>query len=167
MGTREAFRQRVRREQLRKARLRVATVRLTDAEQERIWAIVAAHEAGLSLRQIAAATGLSHSRIHQLLQDNAARAIPTWLSHLRGRVHDSDSIREALPPGSQAQIQDRVAEEVEVLRWCLDWLERRARGEQVIVDLRPVTRRMPLRTSSLTTREGAESWHGWSQTSTR
>lgn len=68
METRDAFRQRVRREQLVKARLRVAAMRLTDAEQERIWAIVAVHEAGLSSRQIAAATGLSRRRIHQLLQ---------------------------------------------------------------------------------------------------
>jgi hypothetical protein len=32
-----------------------------------------------------------------------------------------------------------VAEEVEVLRWCLDWLERLERGEQVVVNLRPDT----------------------------
>jgi DNA-binding phage protein len=70
METREAFRQRVRREQLVKARLRVAAMRLTDAEQVWIWAIVAVHEAGLSSRQIAAATGLSRRRIHQLLQDH-------------------------------------------------------------------------------------------------
>ena len=95
METREALRQRVRREQHLTARLRLATTRLVEAEQERLWAIVAAHHAGLSIRQIAAATGLSRSRIHQLLQDNEAREIPTWLSHLRGRVHDSDSPRAA------------------------------------------------------------------------
>ncbi len=139
METREALRQRVRREQHLTARLRLATTRLVEAEQERLWAIVAAHHAGLSIRQIAAATGLSRSRIHQLLQDNEAREIPTWLSHLRGRVHDSDSPRAASLPSPQGQIQDRVAEEVEVLRWCLDWLERLERGEQVIVNLRPAT----------------------------
>ncbi len=36
-------------------------------------------------------------------------------------------------------MQARVAEEVEVLRWCLDWLERLERGEQVVVNLRPDT----------------------------
>jgi hypothetical protein len=72
METREVLRQRVRREQQLKTRLRLATTRLADAEQERIWAIVAAHQAGLSIRQIATATGLSRSRIHQLLQDNEA-----------------------------------------------------------------------------------------------
>jgi hypothetical protein len=34
-------------------------------------------------------------------------------------------------------LQARVAEEVEVLRWCLDWLERLEQGAQVIVNLRP------------------------------
>ena len=139
METREALRQRVRREQHLKARLRLATTRLVEAEQERIWAIVAAHHAGLSIRQIAAATGLSRSRIHQLLQHDEAREIPTWLSHLRVRANDADDAREASQPGAQAQIQDRVAEEVEVLRWCLDWLERLERGEQVVVNLRPDT----------------------------
>jgi IclR helix-turn-helix domain len=135
METREQLHQRVRREQQLKARLRLATTRLTAAEQERIWAIVAAHRAGLSIRQIAATTGLSRSRIHQLLQDNEAREIPTWLSHLRTRDTTVDSGKDAEPPASQA----RVAEEVEVLRWCLDWLERLERGEQVVVNLRPDT----------------------------
>ena len=53
METREQLHQRVRHEQQLKARLRVATTRLTEAEQERIWAIVAAHRAGLSIRQMA------------------------------------------------------------------------------------------------------------------
>src|SRR5438093_1612127 len=70
METREQLHQRIQREQQLKARLRLATTRLADAEQERLWAIMAAHQAGLSIRQIAAATGLSRSRIHQLLQDD-------------------------------------------------------------------------------------------------
>jgi len=49
------------------ARLKTADIRFTDAQIERIWAIVSAHEAGLSIRKIASATGLSSSRIHQLL----------------------------------------------------------------------------------------------------
>jgi hypothetical protein len=129
----------VRHEQQLKARLRVATTRLTEAEQERIWAIVAAHRAGLSIRQIAATTGLSRSRIHQLLQDNEAREVPTWLSQLRTRDKTVDSGKDAEPPAAQARMQARVAEEVEVVRWCLDWLERLERGEQVVVNLRPDT----------------------------
>src|SRR5262249_18105653 len=139
METREQFHQRVRHEQQLKARLRVATTRLTEAEQERIWAIAAAHHAELSIRQIAATTGLSRSRIHQLLQDNEAREIPTWLSHLRTCNKAVDSGKGAEPSALQAHMQARVAEEVEVLRWCLAWLERLERGEQVVVNLRPAT----------------------------
>jgi hypothetical protein len=36
-------------------------------------------------------------------------------------------------------MQTCVAEEVEVLRWCLEWLERLERGERVVVNLRPDT----------------------------
>jgi hypothetical protein len=49
METREALRQRARREQQLIARLRFATTRHTDADRERIWAIVAVKEAGLSI----------------------------------------------------------------------------------------------------------------------
>ena len=65
------------------ARLRLAMTRLADAERARIWAIVAAKEAGLSIRQIARATGVSPTRMHQLLQADEARAIPVWLSQLQ------------------------------------------------------------------------------------
>jgi DNA-directed RNA polymerase specialized sigma24 family protein len=77
METREEHRQCFQREQQTKKRLCIATTRLHEAEQERIWAIVAAYDAGLSIRQIATATGLSRSRIHQRLQDPEAREIPT------------------------------------------------------------------------------------------
>jgi hypothetical protein len=72
-------------------RLRLATTRLHEAEHERIWAIVAARDAGLSIREIAIPMGLSRSRIHQLVQDAEAREIPKWLTHPRGRDHTSDS----------------------------------------------------------------------------
>jgi hypothetical protein len=52
----EALQQRMRREQQMIARLRLAITRLADAERERLWAIVAAQEAGLSIRQRARAT---------------------------------------------------------------------------------------------------------------
>ena len=139
METREQLHQRVRREQQLKARLRLATTRLTAAEQERIWAIVAAHRAGLSIRQIAATTGLSRSRIHQLLQNTEAQEIPTWLSHLRTLDKAGNSGQDAEPSAAPARIQAHLADEVEVLQWCLDWLERLERGEQVVVNLRPDT----------------------------
>lgn len=78
----ETLRQRVVHQQQILARLRLATVRLADAQLERTWAIVCAHEQGLSIRQIASATDLSSSRIHQLLTIPDAQAIPQWLSYL-------------------------------------------------------------------------------------
>jgi hypothetical protein len=137
MDTREERRQRVQREQQTKKRLRLATTRLHEAEQERLWAIVAARDAGLSIRQIATASGLSRSRIHQLLQDPEAREIPTWLTHLRGSDHASAGEGDTEPPSSQTAVLARIAEEVEVLRWCIDWLAQLERGEMVVVNLRP------------------------------
>ena len=59
METNDEFRERIRREQRLAARLHLATERLQEAQRERIWAVVEAHESGLSIRQIAAATGLT------------------------------------------------------------------------------------------------------------
>jgi hypothetical protein len=138
MDTREERRQRFLHEQQTKKRLHLATTRLHEAEQERIWAIVAAYDAGLSIRQIATATGLSRSRIHQLLQDPEAREIPTWLTHLRGRDYASNGGADKEPSSpSQTTVLARVADEVEVLRWCIDWLAQLERGERVVVNLRP------------------------------
>jgi hypothetical protein len=135
MDTREERRQHFLREQQIKKRLRLATTRLHEAEQERIWAIVAARDAGLSIRRIATATGLSRSRIHQLLKDDEAREIPMWLIHLRDRDHPSEGEADTEPSSSQTAVQARVAEEVEVLRWCIDWLAQLECGEMVVVNL--------------------------------
>ena len=139
MDTREERRQHFLREQQIKKRLRLATTRLHEAERERIWAIVAARDAGLSIRQIATATGLSRSRIHQLLQDPEAREIPTWLTHLRDCDHASPSETGTAPSSSQTAVQTRVTDEVDVLRWCIEWLAQLERGEMVVVNLRPDT----------------------------
>ena len=139
METPEDLRQRVHHEQRLIARLRLATKRLEGAKHERIWAIAAAHEAALSIRKIAAATNLSPSRIHQLLNDDEAHEIPVWLSQLREAELATDANPGADQPSPQFPIQDRLMEEVEVLRWCVDWLARLERGENVIVNLRPDT----------------------------
>lgn len=139
MDTREKRRPHFLREQQTKQRLRLATTRLHEAEHERIWAIVAASDAGLSIRQIATATGLSRSRIHQLLQHPEAREIPTWLMHLCDRAHASPSETGKAPSPPQTAVQTRVADEAEVLRWCIDWLAQLERGEMVVVNLRPDT----------------------------
>src|SRR3954447_15611516 len=124
----DEFGERIRRNQQVATRLRLATERLEDAQRERIWAIVEAHQEGLSVRQIAAATGLSSSRVHQLLGSDEAREIPRWLSQRRGRDRPS-----------QPDVRARLAGELEALRRCREWLERLDRGEPVVVNLRPET----------------------------
>src|SRR4051812_41395624 len=126
METHDEFQERIRREQQVAARLRLATERLDEAQRERIWAIVEAHQSGLFVRQIAAATGLSSSRVHQLLGSDEAREIPRWLSQQRGRDRPS-----------QPDVPARLAGELEAFRRCREWLERPERGEQVVVNLRP------------------------------
>jgi hypothetical protein len=139
METRDALRQRVQHERQLKTRLHLATTRLEDAARERIWAVVAAHQAGLSIRKIAAATGLSRSRIHQLLQDEEAHEIPQWLTHVRDRERSSDAQADTDCLSPDGIMKARVAHKVEVLRWCIDWLARLERGEMVVVNLRPDT----------------------------
>ena len=137
--TRAEIHQLVQHERKLKTRLQLATTQLKEAERERIWAIVAAHEAGLSIRNIAAATGLSRSRIHQLLQDHEAGDIPEWLTHLRDRDIAGAVQPDTGPSAPDASIWARIASEVEVLRWCIGWLEQLERGEMVVVNLRPDT----------------------------
>src|SRR5262245_26449383 len=108
MHTRQERRQHFPRDQQTKARMRSATTRLHEAEQERTWAIVAARDAGLSVRQIATAIGLNRSRLHQLLQDAEAREIPTWLTHLRGPNHTPDEEAALAHTASPAVMQARV-----------------------------------------------------------
>ncbi len=129
METNDEFRGRIRREQRLAARLRLATERLEEAQRERIWAVVEAHESGLSIRQIAAATGLSSSRVHQLLGSEESREIPRWLSQRRDQ--------EAVPSQGHSDLQARIAGEMDALRRCREWLERLDRGEHVVVNLRP------------------------------
>jgi hypothetical protein len=117
-------------------RLKTANIRFTDAQVERIWAIVSAHQAGLSIRKIAGATGLSSSRIHQLLNAPEAKEIPVWLSRLRQSSRGSGGKKKAERPEPETEIQSRLAREVEVLRRCTDWLQRLERGENVVVNLR-------------------------------
>src|SRR6202521_1774551 len=63
----EQWRERFQREQHVRRSLRVAAERLESAEEERVVNISAAHQVGLSVRQIAAAVQLSPARVHQLL----------------------------------------------------------------------------------------------------
>src|SRR3954447_3177799 len=108
----DEFGERIRRNQQVATRLRLATERLEDAQRERIWAIVEAHQEGLSVRQIAAATGLSSSRVHQLLGSDEAREIPRWLSQQRD---------DAAPSRGRRDLRARLAVELDALRRCREW----------------------------------------------
>ena len=138
-STREELHQLVHHERQLKNRLQLATTRLEEAERERIWAIVAAHDAGLSIRQIAAATGLSRSRIHQLLHEQEAHEIPEWLTHLRDRECTPRIPADTDQYAPDASLRAHIASEVEVLRWCMTWLEQLEQGKMVVVNLRPET----------------------------
>jgi hypothetical protein len=137
--THDELKERVRREQRLAARLRLATERLEGAQRERIWAVVEAHQSGLSICQIASATGQSPSRVHQPLGSDEAREIPRWLSQQRGRDHSDRPPQEAAPSQVHADLQARLAGELDALRRCREWLERLERGELVVVYLRPET----------------------------
>ena len=85
MEARETVQQRTLREKRLATRLCLASTRVEKADRERLWAIAAAHATGLSVRKIATATGLSPSRVHQLLHTDEAKEIPVWLSQLQER----------------------------------------------------------------------------------
>lgn len=114
------------------ARLALATSRVDDAKREQIWSISAAHSAGLSIRQISVSTGLSSSRVHQLLHSEEAKKIPAWLN---GSGEDRQPGNIPKSPASK-EFQQKLANEAEVLRWCVEWLEQLAQGKKVIVNLR-------------------------------
>src|SRR5512135_2756956 len=139
METNDHFHERIRHEERFVARLRLATERLDEARRERIWAIVEAHQSGLSVRQIAAATGLSSSRAHQILGSDEAREIPRWLSQQRRQNQPDRSRQEAARSPLHPYLQTRLAGELEALRRCREWLVRLDRGETVVVSLRPET----------------------------
>ena len=79
-------------------------------------AVVEAHESGLSIRQIAAATGISSSRVHQLLGSEESREIPRWLSQRRDQ--------EAAPSKGHPNLRARLAGEMDALRRCREFAAR-------------------------------------------
>ena len=116
----EEVRQRLQLERRLIARLKTANIRFSDAQVERIWAIVSAHQAGLSIRKIAGATGLSSSRIHQFLNASEAKEIPIWLSQLQQSSGGSVQKKKPRRPGPETEIRSRLAREVQVLRRCTE-----------------------------------------------
>jgi hypothetical protein len=120
METAEAIRDRVRHEQRVIERLQTANARVADAQIERIWAIKSAHELGLSIRRIAAATGLSSSRIHQVLNTEDLASIPRSAAQVRGTTKG----------------RKLIATEVKLIRQCARWLTQLKNGDEVIANLR-------------------------------
>ncbi len=116
-------------------RLHLATTRVKDAERERIWAIAKAHAEGLSIRTIAKVTGLSSSRVHQLLHSDEAHQIPEWLNDLSVSLSEME-LESNGQQSSLSELQQELADQGEVLRWCVEWLNKLDRGEKVVVNLR-------------------------------
>jgi hypothetical protein len=122
VNAREQPRDRLQRQHQVQHGLRVAAERLETAETERIAAIVAAHRAGLSVRQIAAAVRLSPARVHQLLNTPG----PTT-GALASRVW------EDAPPAAGDGSRIPLAATAALVRECSDWLDR---GQLVAANVR-------------------------------
>jgi hypothetical protein len=136
MESLEQLKKQVLKEKRLKDRLHLGTTRVKDAERERIWAIALAHSEGLSIRKIAEATGLSSSRVHQLLHTDEARQIPNWLTSLLEPEENTDKNSDGEENSSLRELQQQLADQGEVIRWCIGWLEKLARGKRVVVNLR-------------------------------
>ena len=136
MESSEQLKQNVLNERRLTDRLRLATTRLQDAQQEHIWAIAAAKSEGLSIRKIAAATGLSPSRVHQLLHTDEALQIPQWLNSLTERPANIDEQSAGKEMQCLQAFQQHLAVETEVMRWCISGLEQLVIVERVVINLR-------------------------------
>jgi hypothetical protein len=110
-------------EQVRQG-LRIVAERLETAELERTVAIAAAHRAGLSVRQIAAAVRLSPARVHQLLHTPASA-----MNAPMPRVGEGGST-------SAGHGSSPLAATAALVRECSRWLEQLDRGELVAVNVR-------------------------------
>ena len=86
--------------------------------------------------EIAEATALSSSRVHQILHDNEAHGIPDWLDDFRTRESPAED-----PPaiGKSTTAQILLSTEVAILRRCIDWLKQLESERWVVEELRPIT----------------------------
>ena len=123
------WRERLERQQQVRHSLRVAAERLESAEQERVVNIAAAHHAGLSVRQIAAAVRLSPARVHQLLH------APVSSAAVLATTMRWDNSATQTNAGSRVPLAGIAA----LLRECTEWLDRLDREEFVTVNLSEAT----------------------------
>ena len=129
MDAHEQWRERFQREQHVRYSLRAAAERLDSAEEERVVNVAAAHQAGLSVRQIAAAVRLSPARVHQLLHK------PVSVAAVRATTMRWDSSATQAGAGSGVPLAGIAA----LVRECIEWLDRLDREEFVAVNLREAT----------------------------
>jgi lambda repressor-like predicted transcriptional regulator len=133
----EQQKQRFLKEQQLIARLQRSASRMEVAEQERIWAIVTAHSDGLSIRKIAVATGLSSSRVHQLLHAEGTKQI-AQVANTLSMAEETMGEQVANPETfAWMAVQQQISRDGEILHLCIQWLEQLERGECEIVNLCP------------------------------
>ena len=105
-----------RRERRVLTRVSRAAWRLDQAERERTWALVSARAEGISIRTLAAAIGLSSSRVHQLVADADPDAVIAALGELRAAgwpaPEDPDSDEDTDLDGRD-HLTDRLSDEVD------------------------------------------------------
>src|SRR5664280_828387 len=107
------------------ARVSRAAWRLRSAEREREWAMASARAQGVSIRLLAAAVGLSATRVHQLLADVDLDELDVMLSQLRevGWPAPADpDAAEDLELDGRELVADRLEDEVDWLRQVASWL---------------------------------------------
>jgi hypothetical protein len=95
--------------------------RLEQSERERVWT----RAEGVSIRKLAAAPGLSPSRVHQLMADAGLDVLDAALGELRGgRLGPPPKIRTRGGRRTRRprQHRRRLSDEVSWLRQCAGWV---------------------------------------------
>ena len=107
-----------RRERRVLARVSRAAWRLEQAERERRWALVSARAEGISIRTLAAAIGLSPSRVHQLVADAGLDALDAALGELRAAgwpAPEDPGSDEDTDLDGRDHLADRLSDEAEAM----------------------------------------------------
>jgi len=95
------------------------------AERERTWALVSARAEGISIRTLAAAAGLSPSRVHQIVAAADLDALDAALGELRAAgwpAPEHPDSGEDTELDGRYTIAGRLSDEVGWLRQCAGWL---------------------------------------------